>query len=81
MSWKIKVVITLTDDEYTGEARETQVEIEESIPEGFQNLDLWEQDVHKIGFRSMRELFESGIELLEEKVLSEYRHKIYPFEV
>jgi hypothetical protein len=75
MSWKIKVVITLTDDEYTEEARETQVEIEESIPEGFQNLDLWEQDVHKIGFRSMRELFRSGIELFEEKVLSEYRHK------
>jgi len=75
MSWKIKVVITLTDDEYTEEPRETQVEIEESIPEGFQSLDKWEQDVHEIGFRSMRRLFKSGIELFEEKVLSGYIHK------
>lgn len=75
MSWKVKVVITLTDDEYTEESRETQVEIEESIPEGFQNLDKWEQDVHQIGFRSMREFFKSGIELFEEKVLSGYIHK------
>lgn len=75
MSWKIKVVITLTDEEYTEGTRETQVEIEESIPEGFQNLDQWEQDVHKLGFRSMRELFRSGIGFFEEKVLSEYIHK------
>lgn len=75
MSWKIKVVITLTDDEYTEEPRETQVEIEESIPEGFQSLDKWEQDVHQIGFRSMRKLFRSGMELFEEKVLSGYIHK------
>ena len=67
--------MTLTDDEYTEGTRETQVEIEESIPAGFQNLDKWEQDVHEIGFRSMRELFKSGIELFEEKVLSEYIHK------
>ena len=66
MSWKIKVVITLTDEEYIEEAGETQVEIEESIPEGFQNLDQWEQDVHKLGFRTMRELFKSGIGFLEE---------------
>ncbi len=75
MAWKIRVVMTLTDDEYTEGTRETQVEIEESIPAGFQNLDKWEQDVHEIGFRSMRELFKSGIELFEEKVLSEYIHK------
>ena len=75
MSWKIRVVMTLTDDEYTEGTRETQVEIEESIPAGFQNLDKWEQDVHEIGFRSMRELFKSGIELFEEKVLCEYIHK------
>jgi hypothetical protein len=75
MSWKVKVVITLTDDEYTEGPRETQVEIEESIPEGFQNLDKWEYDVHQIGFRSMRKLFKSGIELFEEKVLSGYIHK------
>jgi hypothetical protein len=75
MAWKIRVVMTLTDDEYTEVTRETQVEIEESIPTGFQNLDKWEQNVHEIGFRSMRELFKSGIELFEEKVLSEYMHK------
>ncbi len=75
MAWKIRVVMTLTDDEYTEGTRETQVEIEESIPAGFQNLDKWEQDVHEIGFRSMRELFKSGIELFEEKVLPEYIHK------
>ncbi len=74
MSWKIKVVITLTDEEYTEESGETQVEIEESIPEGFQDLDQWEQDVHKLGFRSMRELFKRGIGFFEEKVLSEYIH-------
>ncbi len=75
MAWKIRVVMTLTDDEYTEGTRETQVEIEESIPAGFQNLDKWEQDVHEIGFRSMRELFKSGIELFEERMLSEYIHK------
>ena len=63
MAWKIRVVMTLTDDEYTEGTRETQVEIEESIPAGFQNLDKWEQDVHEIGLSSMRELFKSGIEL------------------
>ena len=67
-----KVVITLIDDKYTEEPRETQVETEESIPEGFQNLDKWEQDVHQIGFRSMRKLFKSGIEFFDEKVLSGY---------
>jgi hypothetical protein len=72
---KIKIAITLTDDEYTEGSRETQVEIEESIPEGFQNLDKWEQNVHQIGFKSMRELFICGIRLFEEKVLSEYTHK------
>ena len=45
----VKIEITLTDDEYTEGSRETQVEIEESIPEGFQNLDKWEQNVHEIG--------------------------------
>ncbi len=29
MPWKTKVVITLTDEEYTEETGETQVEIEE----------------------------------------------------
>jgi hypothetical protein len=72
---KIKIEITLTDDNHTEEGEEIQVEIEESIPEGFQNLDQWEQDVHKIGLKSMRELFKSGIELYEEKVISEYGHK------
>jgi len=72
---KIKVEITLTIDEYTEDARETQVQIEEHIPEGFQSLDAWEQNVRNIGFRSMRTLFSSGIELYEEKILSEYIHK------
>ena len=72
---KVKIAITLTDDDHTGESKEIQVEVEEYIPEGFQNLDEWEQDVHRIGFRSMRELFRSGISLFEEKILSEYTHK------
>ena len=72
---KIKIGITLTSDKYTKGSREIQVQIEESIPEGFQNLGKWEQDVHKIGFKSMRELLKGGIELYEEKVLSEYTHK------
>jgi len=73
--WKVRVEITLTDDEYTQEGKEMQVQIEESIPDGFQNLDQWESNVHNLGFRSMRELFKQGIELFEEKILSEYTHK------
>ena len=38
----IKIEITLTNDEYTEEAREIQVQIEEQIPDDFQNLDKWE---------------------------------------
>ena len=85
---KIKVTITLTDDEhndghdahnasnqYTEEGKEIQVQIEEYIPQGFRNLDIWEQDVQKIGFRAMRELFVGGVKLFEEKVLSGYEHK------
>ena len=72
---KVKIGITLTSDEYTKGSREIQVQIEESIPEGFQDLGKWEQDVRKIGFKSMRELFKGGIELYEEKILSEYTHK------
>ena len=73
--WKVKVEITLTDDEYTEEGKEIQVQIEESIPDGFQDLDQWESNVHNLGFRSMRELFKQGIELFEEKILSEYTHE------
>jgi hypothetical protein len=51
---KVKVTITLTDDDHTQEGEEMQVEIEETIPGGFQNLDQWEKNVHNIGFRSMR---------------------------
>jgi len=73
--WKIQIEINLTDDEYTKEGRKIQVQIEESIPEGFQNLDKWEEDVRKIGFQAMREVFKRGIELYEKKLLSEYVHK------
>lgn len=72
---RVKIAITLTDDDHTGEDKEIQVEVEEYIPEGFQNLDKWEEDVHRIGFKSMRELFRSGISLFEERILSEYTHK------
>ena len=65
---RVKVQITLTEDDYTQEAKEVQVQIEESIPEGFGSLDKWEQKVQKICFESMRELFKGGIELHEEKV-------------
>ncbi len=39
-----KVEITLTGDDYTEEAREIQVQIQKSIPDGFQNLlrAIWE---------------------------------------
>ena len=75
--WKVQIEInlTVTDDEYTGEGEEIQVQIAESIPEGFQNLDKWEGDVRKIGFQAMREMFRCGIELFEKKLLSEYVHK------
>jgi len=74
---KIKVQITLTDDrcnDHTEETKEIQLQIEESIPEGFQNLDKWEEHVHKMGFQTMRELFKGGIRLHEEEVLSGYVH-------
>ena len=58
---KIKVDIILTMEDDTEEERTMQVQIEESIPEGFQNLDLWEQNVRDIGFQTMRLLFRSGI--------------------
>jgi len=71
----IKIEITLTNDEYTEEAEEIQVEIEEHIPDGFRNLDKWEADVRRIGFQGMREMFRRGIELYEKHLLSEYKHK------
>jgi hypothetical protein len=72
---KVKIEITLTNDDHTQEGEEMQVEIEETIPGGFQNLDQWEKNVHNIGFRSMRELFKGGIEFFEGKVLSRYTHR------
>ncbi len=71
----IKIEITLTNDEYTEEAKEIQVQIEEQIPGGFQNLDKWEAHVRRIGFQGMREMYKSGIELHEKHVLSEYTHR------
>lgn len=71
----IKIEITLTDDEYTEEAREIQVQIEEQIPGAFQNLDKWEADVRRIGFQGMRKMYKSGIELYEKNLLSEYTHR------
>jgi hypothetical protein len=70
----VKIEITLTDDDYTEEAREIQVQIQESIPDGFQNLDRWEADVRRMGFQAMREIYRRGIELYEKKLLSEYTH-------
>jgi hypothetical protein len=71
----IKIEITLTNDEYTEEAKEIQVQIEEHIPGGFQNLDKWEADVRRIGFQGMRKMYKSGIELHEKHLLSEYTHR------
>jgi hypothetical protein len=75
MKIKVTITLTVTDDDHTEEGREIQVEIEECIPEGFQNLGKWEQDVHRMGFQAMRELFMCGIELYEEKILCEYTHR------
>jgi len=75
MNVKVTITLAVTDDDHTEEGREIQVQIEECIPEGFQNLGKWEQDMRKIGFQAMRELFRGGIELYEEKILSEYKHK------
>lgn len=72
---KIQITINLTDDEYTGEGKEIQVQIEESLPDGFRDLDNWEADVRGIGFQTMREIYRRGIELYERKLLSEYTHK------
>jgi hypothetical protein len=49
--WKIQININLTDDEYTEEKRQIQVEIEESLPDGLKDLDQWEMDVRRIGFQ------------------------------
>ena len=72
---KIQIMINLTDDEYTGEGKDIQVQIEESLPYGLKDLDNWEGDVRRIGFQAMREMFRRGIELYEKKLLSEYTHK------
>jgi len=72
---KIKIEITISDDEYTEETKEIQVQIDESITDVLDNLDKWEADVRKIGFQTMRELFRCGIESFENKLLSEYRHR------
>ncbi|MFC1715040.1 ISKra4 family transposase [Candidatus Poribacteria bacterium] len=71
----IKIEITLTNDDYTEEAREIQVQIQEFIPGGFQNLDKWEGNVRKIGFQTMREVFNLGIGVYEKNLLSEYTHR------
>ena len=71
----VKIEITLTNDEYTEEAEQIQVQIEEHIPGGFQNLDKWETDVRRIGFQGMRKMYKSGIELHGKHLLSEYKHK------
>ena len=72
---KIQITINLTDDEYTGEGKEVQVQIQESLPDGFRDMDNWEADVRRIGFQAMREIYRRGIELYEKKLLSEYTHR------
>ncbi len=72
---KMQITINLTDDEYTEEGEEIQVQIEESLPDGFRDLDNWEGNVRSIGFQTMREIYKRGIELYEKKLLSEYTHK------
>ena len=72
---KIQFTVNLTDDEYTGEGEEIQVQIEESLPDGLKDLDQWEADVRKMGFQAMRKIYRCGIELYEKKLLSEYTHK------
>ena len=72
---KIKIEITLTNDEYTEGSKEIQVQIEEQIPGGFQNLDKWESNVRRMGFQGMREMYKSGVVLHEQHLLSEYTHK------
>jgi hypothetical protein len=47
--WKVKIEVTISSDDNTNE--ENKIQIEESIPDGFQNLDKWEQCVRKIGFK------------------------------
>jgi len=71
----VKIEITLTEDEYTEKSKQIQVQIEEHISEGFQNLDKWEDNVRRIGFQGMREMFRCGIELYEKHLLAEYNHK------
>jgi len=52
--WKVKIEITISSDDDTKEEKKIQVQIEDSIPAGFQNLDKWEQCVRNVGFKSMR---------------------------
>jgi len=72
--WNIQININMTDDEYTEEKRQIQVQIEESLPDGLKDMDQWEADVRKMGFQTMREMFKRGIELYEKKLLSQYAH-------
>lgn len=51
---KIKIAITLTDDEYTERSRETQVEIEESI---YGSMEIGRNTGVNVGTRSQLRAF------------------------
>ena len=70
----IKIEITLTNDEYTGEGKEIQVQIEEQTPGGFQNLEKWEgivnyRQMQKDGYLIASTLVEGAANLVVAKRL------------
>jgi hypothetical protein len=76
--WKIKIQITLTDGNDTKTAQEHRATLEETLPGGFQSLEQWEQDVRQLGFTTMRQVFRSGLQALEQEVLASFVHHTEP---
>jgi len=68
--WKAEIEVTLVSDDESEEERELRFEIEEEVSNGVADVEQWEGDIRRIGLRTMRELFESGMRLLEQRALS-----------
>jgi len=52
--WRVKVDVTLINEDATSEPTEIRCRIEERIPGDWTGVDEWEQQVRHIGFSAMR---------------------------
>ena len=73
--WRVKVDVTLINEDATSEPTEIRCRIEERIPGDWTGVDEWEQQVRHIGFSAMRRLFCCGIQLMEQQLLATWTHR------